>query len=70
MKTIVLALAAAAALGLAAPAQAANGAPRGVAIEKVGLKNQDFSSRHRYWHRHHRHCDTFWRHGRRITVCR
>ncbi len=70
MKTIVLALTAAAALGFAAPAFAHDAAPRGVAAGQVNLKSQDFSSRHRYWHRHHRHCDTFWRHGRRITVCR
>jgi Ni/Co efflux regulator RcnB len=70
MKTIVLALAAAAALGFAAPAFAQDGAPRGVSIEKVQLQTQDFSSRHRYWRHHHRHCWTHWRHGRRVTVCR
>lgn len=64
MKTMILALAAVATLGMAVPASA----QRGAAINKVS--SQDFSSRHRYWHRHHRHCTTFWRHGRRVTVCR
>lgn len=70
MKTMILALAAVATLGMAVPAsaQGGQGAQRGTAINKVS--SQDFSSRHRYWHRHHRHCSTFWRHGRRVTVCR
>lgn len=69
MKTMILALAAVATLGMAVPASAQGGqAQRGAAINKVS--SQDFSSRHRYWHRHHRHCSTFWRHGRRVTVCR
>jgi Ni/Co efflux regulator RcnB len=68
MKTMILALAAVATLGMAVPASAQSGAPRGTAVNKVS--SQDFSSRHRHWHRHHRHCTTFWRHGRRVTVCR
>ena len=73
MKTMILALAAVATLGMAVPASAQGGqggAPRGTAIDKATTQSQDFSSRHRRWHRHHRHCTTFWRHGRRITVCR
>jgi hypothetical protein len=72
MKTMILALAAAATLGMAAPAVAKDHAPRGVAIDKVTSQSQDFSSRHRRWHRRHqvRVCKTFWRYGRRVTVCR
>ena len=73
MKTIVLALAAAFGFAAPAPALANDGAPRGVALEQVNLQIQDVSSRHRRhhrWHRQHRYCDTFWRHGRRVTVCR
>jgi hypothetical protein len=75
MKTMILALAAVATLGIAAPAVAKDNAPR-AAIDQVS--SQDFSSRHRHhwrhhhWrHRHHvRVCKTFWRYGRRVTVCR
>ena len=74
MRTLILALAAAATLGLAAPASASDGtrnqacadcvnlsAPRGAAVEKQS-QAQDFSSRHRrHWRRPHwRH--HYWRH--------
>lgn len=76
MRTLILALTAAAALGLAAPAFASDGGARGAAIEKQA---QDFSSSHRHhWRRHHwrhhygwhRHCFNVWRYGRLVTVCR
>ena len=70
MKTTILALAAVAALGMAVPAFAQDSAPRGTAI-KV---SSDFSSNHWHWrrhhHRHHGWCNTYWRHGHRVTVCR
>jgi Ni/Co efflux regulator RcnB len=79
MRTLILALAAAAILGLAAPAFANDGAARGT----VQTQSQDFSSSHRHhWrHRHHhwRHhygwggyqnCFKVWRYGRLVTVCR
>lgn len=70
MKTIALALAAAAALGFAAPAFAhAPSAKERATVVRHDAKASDFSSRH--WRRHHhRHCQTFWRHHRRVTVCR
>ncbi len=76
MKTLILALAAAATLGLAAPASASDS--RGSAVQSQA---QDFSSGHRHhWRRHHwrrphhgwrsRHCQRVWRHGHWATVCR
>jgi hypothetical protein len=81
MRTLILALAAAAILGtvlnLAAPAFASDRVLTGSAAQ-----SQDFSSSHRHhWrHRHHhwRHhygwgyqnCFRVWRYGRLATVCR
>jgi hypothetical protein len=80
MRTLILALAAAATLGLAAPAFASDApAPRGVT---TGTQMTDVSSRHRHHWRHHGHhwrhhygwggprCHIVWRWGHPVKVCR
>ena len=75
MKTTILALAAVATLGMAVPAFA-QGAQEGAPRAQAQSRAQDFSSNHRHWgwrrhhHRHHGWCNTYWRHGHRVTVCR
>jgi hypothetical protein len=66
---IVLIATAALFLGIAAVPSAVSAAPAtgASAVNKTGAM-QDVSARR--WHRHHRWCRTYWRHGRRITVCR
>jgi hypothetical protein len=81
MRTLILALAAAATLGLAAPASASDAGSRGAGIT-AGKQMTDVSSRHRHHWRHHRHhwrnhygwggghhCRTVWRHGHWVKVC-
>lgn len=82
MRTLILALAAAAVVGLAAPASANDRLPNGSAA-----RSTDFSSGHRHhwrhhrWHHRHHHwrhhygwgyqnCFNVWRYGRLVTVCR
>jgi hypothetical protein len=83
MRTLILALAAAATLGLAAPASASDTGSRGVSAGiTAGKQMTDVSSRHRHHWRHHRHhwrhhygwggghhCRTVWRYGHWVKVC-
>ena len=63
-------------VGLAAPAVSAGPAAGTTQAQGASEQMQDVSSRHRRWHRvyrpHrvHKVCNTHWRHGRRVTVCR
>jgi Ni/Co efflux regulator RcnB len=83
MRTTILALAAVATLGLAAPAfaQSNDGNAARAPIAQSGA--QDFSASHRHWRRHHHHrwywrhhhrrhhwCGHVWRYGHRVWVCR
>ena len=85
MRKFAILFAAAATLGFAAPAVAAGNANAGgpLLAAQSDAVSHEVGSRHRHWHRPRhwhghgrhwhrpvRHCNTFWRHGRRVTVCR
>ncbi|MBI4275290.1 MAG: hypothetical protein HY659_11385 [Rhizobiales bacterium] len=78
MKSLTLALAAAAALGLAATFGAATPANAYVIKAPAQAVRGDVVPAHwyrrhhyRHYHRHHhRHCWWFWRHHHRVWVCR
>jgi hypothetical protein len=82
MRTSAIVIAAAI-LSFCAPASASVLADRGTSSAEMLLTGQhqadEISSRHRRWHRYHRvypryHrvrvCKTYWRHHRRVRVCR
>ncbi len=68
MKTIIYGVTLAMALTLAIPAFAQVGVrvgEQGVGI-RIGEGDRDHDRR---WHHDRRNCETFWRHGERITEC-